>query len=160
MTAYLSKIRTLRQTKATCRRLKAEGQRIVFTNGCFDLLHPGHTRYLSAARELGDFLVVGLNSDASVRAIKGPQRPLVDQRSRAEILAALGFVDCVVIFDDDNPLQVIETIVPDVLAKGGDWPEEEIIGSGTVKAAGGEVRRIPYITGFSTSGLIADILRR
>jgi D-beta-D-heptose 7-phosphate kinase/D-beta-D-heptose 1-phosphate adenosyltransferase len=129
----------------------------VFTNGCFDILHPGHARYLCAARELGDWLIVAVNSDRSVKAIKGAERPILPQECRAELLAALTFVDAVVIFDEDDPLRVIEYLVPTILVKGGDWHEDEIIGAETVKAAGGEVRRIPYVPGFSTTGIIESV---
>ena len=138
-------------------RLKSEGKRIVFTNGCFDILHPGHTRYLCAARELGDYLIVAVNSDNSVRAIKGEGRPILSQEVRTELLAALSCVDGVVIFDEDNPLKVIQYLMPDILVKGGDWAEEEIIGADVVRKAGGEVRRIPFISGFSTTHLIKKI---
>jgi len=158
MNQYLNKIKNLQQTKDKCNRIRASGEKIVFTNGCFDILHPGHTRYLFAARELGDFLVVAVNSDRSVRAIKGPKRPILNEKTRAELVAALSFVDSVLIFDEENPLEVIRHLLPDILVKGGDWSEEEIIGADVVKAAGGEVKVIPYITGFSTTDLIKKIL--
>ena len=147
MAPYRLKIKTLEEANAELNRLKANGEKIVFTNGCFDLLHPGHTRYLSAARKLGDHLIVAVNSDSSVRTIKGPRRPILPQEARAELLAALSFVDTVIIFDEDNPLEVIKHLSPDVLVKGGDWSEKEIIGSDIVKDAGGVVRRIPFVTG-------------
>lgn len=152
-----SKVKSLDEMKTELRRLKAEGKRIVFTNGCFDILHPGHTRYLNEARSQGDYLIVALNSDRSVRAIKGADRPVFPQEVRAELLAALGCVDAVVIFDEDNPLKVIQAFVPDVLVKGGDWAEDQIIGADVVKAAGGEVRRVPYIAGYSTTEIINKI---
>jgi len=154
---YRLKIKTLEKTKAQCQRLKASGKKVVFTNGCFDLLHPGHTRYLCAARELGDHLVVAVNSDRSVRVIKGLKRPLLPEHVRAELLAALSCVDTVFIFDEDNPLSVIQQLLPDVLVKGGDWAEDEIIGSDVVKAAGGKVERIPFVEDFSTTDLIEKI---
>ena len=157
MENYRLKIKTLEKTKAQCDRLKASGKKVVFTNGCFDLLHPGHTRYLCAARELGDHLVVAVNSDRSVRVIKGPKRPLLSEQVRAELLAALSCVDTVFIFDEDNPLSVIQQLLPDVLVKGGDWAEDEIIGSDVVKAAGGKVERIPFVEDFSTTDLIEKI---
>ena len=123
MEPYRLKIKTLEEANAELKRLKANGEKIVFTNGCFDLLHPGHTRYLSAARKVGDHLIVAVNSDSSVRTIKGPQRPILPQEARAELLAALTFVDTVIIFDEDNPLKVIQYLLPDVLVKGGDWSE-------------------------------------
>jgi D-glycero-beta-D-manno-heptose 1-phosphate adenylyltransferase len=152
--SYRSKIRTIEQAAGECDRLRSTGIRIVFTNGCFDILHPGHTRYLNAARELGDYLVVAVNSDPSVRAIKGPQRPLMPESARAELLAALGCVDMVVIFEEHDPLRVIQELLPHVLVKGEDWPEDEIIGADVVKAAGGEVRRISLVKGFSSTEII------
>ncbi|MBN1103936.1 MAG: D-glycero-beta-D-manno-heptose 1-phosphate adenylyltransferase [Deltaproteobacteria bacterium] len=140
-------------------RLKTQGKRVVFTNGCFDILHPGHARYLWEARRLGDYLIVAVNSDRSVRAIKGPGRPVLDQQARSELVAALGAVDEVLIFDEDDPLGVIQHLIPDVLVKGGDWPEEGIIGADVVKQAGGEVHRIPFVTGHSTSSIIERIRR-
>ncbi|MBW2168706.1 MAG: D-glycero-beta-D-manno-heptose 1-phosphate adenylyltransferase [Deltaproteobacteria bacterium] len=157
MENYRLKIKTLEKTKAQCQRLKASRKKVVFTNGCFDLLHPGHTRYLCAARELGDHLVVAVNSDRSVRVIKGPKRPLLPEQVRAELLAALSCVDTVFIFDEDNPLSVIQQLLPDVLVKGGDWAEDEIIGSDVVKASGGKVERIPFVEDFSTTDLIEKI---
>ncbi|HLW79434.1 MAG TPA: D-glycero-beta-D-manno-heptose 1-phosphate adenylyltransferase [Terriglobia bacterium] len=135
--------------------LKRDGKRVVFTNGCFDLLHPGHTRYLAAARQLGDALVVALNSDASVRSLKGPGRPVQPQAERAEILAALRSVGLVTIFDDPTPRAVIARLLPDVLVKGADWGPNEIVGREEVEAAGGRVVSIPLVPGFSTTALIA-----
>lgn len=154
------KIKTLDSARDACNHLKQSGKRIVFTNGCFDILHPGHTRYLSAARGLGDLLVVAVNSDASVRSIKGPKRPILDERVRAELVAALECVDMVLIFDEDNPLRVIRALLPDILVKGGDWAEDEIIGADVVRKAGGEVKRIPFEAGFSTTGIIDTIVTR
>ena len=151
------KIKTLQQAKDECERLKASGQKIVFTNGCFDILHPGHTRTLCAARELGDHLMVAVNSDRSVTALKGPERPVYGEQVRAELLAALSCVDTVFIFDEDSPLKVIQYLVPDVLVKGGDWSEETIIGADVVQKAGGQVKPIPYINGFSTTDIINKI---
>lgn len=157
MEHYRSKIRPLEVLQDELARYQREGRRVVFTNGCFDLLHPGHTRYLCAARSLGDYLVVAVNSDRSVRSIKGAGRPIMPEEARAEVLAALDFVDAVVLFDEDDPLAVIRALVPDVLVKGADWAEEEIVGADVVKAAGGEVRRIEVIPGYSTSGIIERI---
>ena len=157
MDPYTGKIKTLQETKEECERLKASGQRVVFTNGCFDILHPGHTRYLCAARGLGDHLIVAVNSDRSVMAIKGPERPIFSENVRAELLAALSCVDSVLIFDEDNPLKVIKHLLPDILVKGGDWSEGTIIGSDEVKKAGGDVKRIPYINGYSTTDIINKI---
>ncbi|MGC4096882.1 MAG: D-glycero-beta-D-manno-heptose 1-phosphate adenylyltransferase [Nitrospira sp.] len=134
------------------------GKRIVFTNGCFDLMHIGHTRYLQAARALGDTLVVGVNSDASVRRLsKAPDRPIVPEAQRAEILAALGCVDWVIIFDEADPLQLIAAVQPDVLVKGGDWTRDRIVGRELVEARGGVVTTIPLVPGLSTTGLLQRI---
>jgi D-beta-D-heptose 7-phosphate kinase/D-beta-D-heptose 1-phosphate adenosyltransferase len=140
--------------------LKAKGKRIVFTNGCFDLLHIGHVRYLEKAKILGDILVVGMNSDSSVRKLKGPKRPLLPARERAEILSALGCVDYVTIFDELDPLRLITSLQPNVLVKGGDWAKEQIVGGEVVEKSGGEVVIIPYVKGASTSDLIETILKR
>jgi D-beta-D-heptose 7-phosphate kinase/D-beta-D-heptose 1-phosphate adenosyltransferase len=138
-------------------REKRNGRRIVFTNGCFDLLHPGHIRSLELARELGDALVVGLNSDASIRQLKGQGRPVLPEGERAEILAALESVDAVVIFDDPTPREVIARLLPDVLVKGGDWPGDQIVGRQEVEAAGGRVVSIPVVPGYSTSAMLQKI---
>lgn len=157
MTDYREKIMTLDQLQGECQSLKAEGKRIVFTNGCFDILHPGHTRYLYSARALGDYLIVAVNSDRSAQAIKGKDRPVTLEQERAELLAALGCVDGVVIFDEEDPLQVIQHLVPHILVKGGDWAEDEIIGADVVKDAGGEVKRIPFESGHSTTEILHKI---
>ncbi len=137
---------------------RAKGKRIVFTNGCFDLMHIGHTRYLQAARALGDILVVGVNSDASVRMLdKAPDRPIVPEAQRAEMLAALGCVDFVVIFHESDPFQLITAVQPDVLVKGGDWVIDQIVGREIVEARGGIVKTIPLVPGLSTSGLLQRI---
>jgi D-beta-D-heptose 7-phosphate kinase/D-beta-D-heptose 1-phosphate adenosyltransferase len=133
------------------------GRRIVFTNGVFDLLHPGHVRYLQAARREGDLLIVAVNSDRSVRANKGPERPITPERERAEILAALACVDATVIFDEETPADIIRRIQPDVLVKGADWAADAIVGRDTVEARGGKVVRIPVETGWSTSSIIEKI---
>ena len=134
--------------------------RLVFTNGCFDLLHPGHVECLSRARELGDVLLVAVNSDASVRRLgKGPGRPLVDERSRAEVVAALECVDLVTVFDEDTPREVVAALQPDVLVKGGDYSEEEVAGARTVRASGGEVVIVPLLPGHSTSRLVERMER-
>jgi D-beta-D-heptose 7-phosphate kinase/D-beta-D-heptose 1-phosphate adenosyltransferase len=135
--------------------LQQQGRRVVFTNGCFDLLHVGHVRYLQAARDLGDFLVVGLNDDASVRRLqKGPGRPINSQAERAEVLAALACVDAVVLFSQDTPLELILTLRPDVLVKGGDYTLDTIVGCPEVLSWGGQVKVIPYVPGYSTTRLI------
>ncbi len=157
METYRMKIKTLEEAKTQVDEARSQGKRIVFTNGCFDLLHPGHLRYLWGARELGDFLLVAVNSDRSVRAIKGPARPVLDQEARSEILASLSFVDGVIVFDEEDPLGIIETLLPDVLVKGGDWSEDRIIGADVVKKAGGQVRVIPFVQGYSTTSIIEKI---
>ena len=133
----------------------------MFTNGCFDLIHPGHVRYLRAARRLGDILVVGLNSDASVRRLdKGPDRPLVPEADRAEVMGGLEMVDYVSIFDEDTPYELIRAVAPDVLVKGGDWSVDRIVGADLVRARGGMVRSIPFAVGYSTTRLLQRIRRR
>ncbi len=137
---------------------RTEGQRVVFTNGCFDLMHVGHTRYLQAARNLGDLLVVGVNTDRSLHALnKGSDRPIVPERQRAEVLAALACVDYVVLFDEPDPGRLISEIQPDVLVKGGDWSPDKIIGRETVEARGGVVTTIPLVPGVSTTALVEKI---
>lgn len=136
---------------------RAKGRKIVFTNGCFDLLHPGHTRYLKQARDLGDILVVGINSDQSVRRLKGPGRPILTEAERAEVLLALKWVDAVVPFSESNPLELIKLVIPHVLVKGGDWPVEDIIGREFVESHGGEVYSLPFHPGISTSDIIDRI---
>ena len=148
------KILPLETAIARVAELKRQGKRVVFTNGCFDLLHPGHTRYLAEARKLGDLLVVAVNSDASVRALKGAGRPVQPEEERAEILAALRSVDLVTIFADPTPREVIARMLPDVLVKGADWGPTEIVGREEVEAAGGRVVSIPVIPGFSTTALV------
>lgn len=157
METYRTKIKTLEDLKIELERIKARGKKVVFTNGCFDILHPGHIRYLWNARQLGDHLVVAVNSDRSVRAIKGSSRPILGEAARSELIAALEFVDGVVVFDEEDPLNVIESLLPDVLVKGGDWSEERIIGADVVRRAGGEVRVIPFVEGFSTTTIIEKI---
>jgi len=140
------------------REWKDNRRQVVFTNGCFDLLHPGHIRLLEEARTLGDVLVVGLNSDCSLRELKGPGRPLVPEQERAEVLAALEAVAAVTIFDEPTPRELVAALVPDVLVKGGDWGADEIVGREEVEAAGGRVVRISLVEGYSTSRLIAKIV--
>ncbi len=138
---------------------KRNGRRVVFTNGCFDLLHPGHIRCLEQARSLGDLLIVGINSDSSVRQMKGQGRPVVPQAERAEILAALAAVDYVVIFDESTPRELIARVLPAVLVKGGDWGPDEIVGREEVEAAGGRVVSVPLEPGYSTTGILERILQ-
>jgi rfaE bifunctional protein nucleotidyltransferase chain/domain len=155
----VEKILPLEKAYAVVDELKRQGKRVVFTNGCFDLLHPGHTRYLAEARKLGDALLVAVNSDRSVRALKGPGRPVLPEDERAEILAALACVDYVTIFDDLTPRAVIARLLPQVLVKGGDWGLNEIVGREEVEAAGGRVVSIPLVPGCSTSSLIQAITK-
>lgn len=150
-------ILTLEQAILRFGRRERNGQRLVFTNGCFDLLHPGHIQTLQKARQLGDWLIVGLNSDASTRQLKGPGRPVIPELERAEILAALECVDGVVIFDDLTPRNVIIQLLPDVLVKGADWDSEQIVGREEVEAAGGRVVSIPILPGYSTSEILRKI---
>jgi D-beta-D-heptose 7-phosphate kinase/D-beta-D-heptose 1-phosphate adenosyltransferase len=138
--------------------LRRQGQRIVFTNGCFDLLHPGHIYALSQARSLGEVLVVGINSDASVKRLKGAQRPILSETERVLLLSALEVVDYVTIFSEDTPLEIIRLLRPQVLVKGGDWSAEAVVGREIVEAEGGRVVLIPYQAGFSTSDVIDRIL--
>lgn len=138
-------------------RLRAEGHRLVFTNGCFDILHVGHVRYLAAARALGDELLVAINSDRSVRALKGAGRPVMNEAERAELLAALASVSFVTVFDEDSPRALIAEVLPDVLVKGGDYAPSEIHGREEVEAAGGRVLALPFIEGASTTSVIERI---
>jgi len=141
------------------KRLRRQEKTVVFTNGCFDLIHGGHIRLFRAAKKLGDVLVVALNSDASIRRLKGPQKPIFPLRERQEVLAALGDVDYVTSFSETTPRRIIVALLPDVLVKGGDWGPGEIIGAEEVEAAGGRVVRVPYLRGHSTTNIIAKILR-
>jgi rfaE bifunctional protein nucleotidyltransferase chain/domain len=156
----IEKILSLEKMLGERQRLRAAGARLVFTNGVFDLLHVGHVRYLTHARTLGDALVVAINSDRSVRELKGPDRPVFDQAERAEILAALKAVDYVVVFDDVSPRKLIATLLPDVLVKGGDYQLDQIHGREEVEAAGGKVISLPFVEGASTTALIGRMGRR
>ena len=160
MTADVTKVRGLRELVEIVRERRALGQRVVFTNGCFDLLHRGHTRLLQQAKALGDLLIVGLNSDASVRRVKGPPRPVLSEEERAEVLSALASVDYVVIFEEPDPGPTIAALQPDVLVKGADWAEDHIVGRETVEGRGGRVVTIPLVEGSSTSGIIDRLLQR
>lgn len=151
------KIKTWAEAKAQVKKWQAEGQNVVFTNGCFDLLHLGHVDYLEKARHLGDKLVLGLNTDDSVSRFKGPQRPIQDQASRARVLAALAFVDLVVLFDEDTPLHLISELVPNTLVKGSDYLADNIVGADVVKQAGGQVKTIDFVPGYSTTRLVEKI---
>ena len=150
-------LRSPAETAALVDRLRAAGRRIVFTNGVFDLLHPGHVRYLRHARSLGDALIVGVNADASVRRNKGPGRPINPDRERAEVVAAVDGVDAAVIFEEDTPAEIIRLVQPDVLVKGGDWPADQIVGRDTVEARGGRVVLAEVEAGFSTTAIIDRI---
>lgn len=145
------------EAATAARSLQDRGGKVVFTNGVFDLLHPGHVRYLEAARAEGDLLIVGVNSDRSVNAIKGPARPILPEGERAEVLAALAAVDLVVIFDEDTPDEIIRALQPDVLVKGADWAHDRIVGRNVVEARGGRVVRIEIVQGHSTSRIVEKI---
>lgn len=153
------KIQTLPGLLAILSRKKKLKKRMVFTNGCFDILHTGHTRYLQKARALGDILVVGVNTDASIKKLKGPSRPINFEKDRAEVLAALACVDFVVLFSESTPEKLIGALKPDALVKGGDWKKKDIVGAGFVESYGGKVRTVPYVKGFSTTGLLEKISR-
>ncbi|HEX2868329.1 MAG TPA: D-glycero-beta-D-manno-heptose 1-phosphate adenylyltransferase [Ignavibacteriales bacterium] len=142
------------------RKLKDEGKKVVFTNGCFDILHAGHVDYLSKARALGDILIVGMNSDRSIKNIKGPLRPVIPEAERSFLVANLKAVDYVTLFDEDTPGALIDEIVPDILVKGADWSLENIVGRQTVESNGGEVKTITFVSQQSTSGIIKTILER
>ena len=148
---------TIADAVAFASQLRASGKTIVFTNGVFDLLHPGHVRYLQHARSLGDALIVGINSDRSVRIVKGPDRPINPEQERAEILAALECVDAVAIFGEETPFEIISAIAPDVLVKGADWAEDAIVGRDIVEARGGRVVRASIEEGYSTSAILAKV---
>lgn len=155
--ALQNKITTKEELLKIMSAKRIYGHKIVFTNGCFDILHPGHIRYLSAARDMGDFLVIGLNSDDSVSRLKGPARPIQKQDVRAELMAALHIVDAIVIFDEDTPLELISFLKPDVLVKGGDYTINTIVGADVVQNNGGRVEVIPFEDGYSTTTLIETI---
>jgi D-glycero-beta-D-manno-heptose 1-phosphate adenylyltransferase len=153
-------IATREDAVAFARALRSKGRRLVFTNGVFDILHPGHVRYLRGARALGDALVVGVNSDRSARALaKGPGRPINPEAERAEVVAALASVDVVAIFDEDTPFEIVQALQPDVLVKGADWATGTIVGADIVEGRGGRVVRIPLADGYSTSELVARVKR-
>ncbi len=154
------KLRTFAGIAAVVRRARAKGRKVVFTNGCFDILHVGHVRYLRKARSLGDRLVVGLNRDASVRRLKGPGRPVNRERNRAEVLAALACVDDVVFFGEATPERLIRAVRPDWLVKGGDWKKKDIVGSVFVESYGGKVRSLPFVDGFSTTATVRKLRGR
>ena len=151
------KLKSLTELSDIIGKEKASGKKIGFTNGCFDILHLGHIRYLEEAKRDCDVLVIGVNSDSSVKSIKGNQRPINDEGARTEILGALEYVDYLTLFEEDTPEKLIEALTPNVLFKGGDWKEEDIVGADHVKANGGKVQVIPYIEGYSTTELIEKI---
>jgi len=153
------KVQSRDQIKATAARAKTQGKKIVFTNGCFDLLHVGHLRVLREAKKLGDILIVGLNSDRSVNDIKGPERPIVSEAERAELIGALEMVDYVTLFDEPDPIPLLREIKPDVLVKGGDWGESGVVGRELVEGWGGKVAVVPFLEGHSTTNIIEKIER-
>jgi D-beta-D-heptose 7-phosphate kinase/D-beta-D-heptose 1-phosphate adenosyltransferase len=155
----MDKVKTFSQIKEIVNSLKAQGKKIVFTNGCFDIVHAGHVDYLKKARQLGDVLIVGLNSDSSVQSIKGEKRPINNQDDRATILSAFYFVDYVVIFEQNTPYELINVIKPDILVKGSDWHKKTIVGSDIVGKIGGKVILIEYLEGKSTTTIIEKILK-
>jgi len=149
-----SKMKGAKNLVKTLSSLKKRGKRVVFTNGCFDIIHVGHVDYLSKARQLGDILVVGLNSDSSVRKIKGKGRPINKELDRAKVLSSLCFVDYVTIFNEATPENLIKKVKPDILVKGGDWKARDIVGSSFVKGYGGRIKRISFVKGYSTTSII------
>ena len=151
------KIKSASEIRSVVLELKHSLQKVVMTNGCFDLIHPGHVRYLNQARSHGDLLLVALNSDATVRRLKGTGRPILSEEDRCEMVAALECVDLVSVFEEETPALLIRDLLPDVLVKGGDWPLDEIVGRAEVEAAGGEVISIPFEEGYSTTSLIEQI---
>jgi D-glycero-beta-D-manno-heptose 1-phosphate adenylyltransferase len=156
----VQKVLPVRDLPATISELRRRGLKIVFTNGCFDLLHPGHLSYLQKARSLGDVLIVGINSDRSVKELKGDLRPIFDQEERCEMLSGLESVSFITVFDESTPRDLINAILPDVLVKGGDWHLEEIVGREQVEASGGKVVSLPFEEGYSSSAIIQRILKR
>jgi len=156
----MGKVLSEESLSSQIRLLQKDGKKVVFTNGCFDLLHVGHVRYLKAARELGDCLVVAINSDDSMRALKGNERPIIPEEQRVEILAALSCVDYVIIFQELDPFRLISLLQPDVLVKGGDWAPEQIVGREEVEARGGKVLSLPLVEGIGTSTIISSILNK
>ena len=155
----MNKILAWEELKHETERHRAKGEKIAFTNGCFDILHAGHVRYLREARKTADLLILGLNSDSSVRAIKGEKRPLVPQQERAEVVASLAAVDYVTIFNETTPLRLIEYLKPDCLVKGGDWKEDAVVGGELIRSWGGKVVIIPLTEGVSTTHIVDRILR-
>ena len=157
--AAAARVLTREQAVALVTSLRAAGKTVVFTNGVFDILHPGHVRYLEVARELGDALILGLNADASVRRNKGPERPITPEAERAEVLAGLQSVDAVVLFDEDTPDAIVKALQPDILVKGADWPADRIVGRDTVESRGGRVVLVPIEQGHSTTSIVERVRR-
>jgi D-beta-D-heptose 7-phosphate kinase/D-beta-D-heptose 1-phosphate adenosyltransferase len=155
-----SKILSARPLQAALAPLRSAGKQIVFTNGCFDLLHAGHVKYLQQARQLGDLLVLGLNSDASIRRLKGEKRPLLEETERAQILAALDCIDYLIIFDEDTPLDLLQLVRPDILVKGGDYSVDQVVGKDLVESYGGRVELIQFVEGKSTTNIVEKIIQR
>jgi rfaE bifunctional protein nucleotidyltransferase chain/domain len=156
----MKKILSRAEAAAAAAALKAQGKKLVFTNGVFDLLHVGHLRYLQQARALGDALMIGLNADACVKRLKGDKRPILPEAERAELLAGLACVDYVCLFEEDDPRELIKAVVPQLLVKGGDWPIEKILGRDTVEAAGGKVMSLPFVEGRSTTTIVQEIAQK
>jgi len=154
------KIKTREELQEIIHNLKRSGKRIVFTNGCFDILHVGHVRYLEQARSLGDVLVVGINSDRSVRGLKGRRRPILPVEERGEILSGLGCTDYITVFDEPTPFELISLLQPDILVKGGDWTPEQVVGREVVEGSGGRVVILPFVEGSSTTNIIDVILEK
>ena len=155
-----TKLKALEIIKNEIQPLQQQGKKIVFTNGCFDILHAGHVDIFQQARNLGDALVIAVNSDISIKKIKGEKRPVVPQAQRMQVLAALEAIDYVVIFDEENPLKIIKELQPDILVKGGDWPVETIVGREIVEKKGGKVLSIPLMEGISTTNIIEEVKKR
>lgn len=153
-----NKLISLEKLKKHIKSARKKGQTIVFTNGCFDIIHAGHVRYLNKAKSLGSILIIGLNSDSSVKTIKGEKRPIVPQTERAEVLSGLEAVDYVVLFNEPTPIKLIKAVLPDILVKGADWASHEIVGGDVVKAAGGRIKRVKLVKGRSTTNIIRKIL--
>ena len=153
-----AKLKSLDEAVVIAAQARRDGKSVVFTNGCFDILHRGHVHVLRQAKALGDLLIVALNSDRSVKAVKGPRRPVLSEIDRVELIGAMEMVDCVVLFDDPDPYNLIAAIKPNILAKGGDWSAKKVIGADVVEQAGGRVELIPYLKGFSSSAIIERIL--
>lgn len=155
---FVKKTIPLKRLTEELKKLRKKGKKVVFTNGCFDIIHAGHVRYLNKAKSLGDILVVGLNNDSSIKRIKGKKRPIVPEAERAEVVSALSCVDYVVKFGEDTPVRLIEAIKPDILVKGADWAAKDIVGGDIVKKHGGKIRRVTLVKGRSTTNIIKKIL--